>query len=216
MRKIILIIGILLAPLWIIGLSTRMAFSEWFIEYEYSKKDFPKDRWGLPDNIRKELAKIGLEAVLSDKGLEKFRNAKLPNGKKAFRKKEIKHMEDVKNFLKYFFPVVYISFVVWFGIYFFLKQIRWKLLLISGAFTTFLIVFAGLFAYFNYELAFAIFHDYLFGKYTWRFRWTDTLLRIYPMKFWYDGTFFVIGLSLLISVTLYLLGLLLKNVYEKV
>ncbi|WP_457622425.1 TIGR01906 family membrane protein [Persephonella sp.] len=213
-RTFILAVCLATAPLWIVGFSTRLAFSEWFIDFEYSRKDFPKDRWGLPDDVRKDLAKLGLQAVLSDEGLEKFKKARLPNGNRAFRDKEIRHMEDVKNFLKYFFPATYLSFIVWFGCFILLKEERWKAVLHSGLFTIGLIITVGLISYINYDFVFTVFHDYVFGEYTWRFRLKDTLLRIYPMKFWFDGTFFVIALSFFISVSLTISGVLLKKVYQ--
>ena len=214
-RKVFLVISLLTAPLWIVGFSTRMAFSDWFIDFEYSKEDFPEDRWGMPDEIRKELAKLGLQAVLSDEGLERFKEARLPNGNRAFREKEIKHMEDVKNFLKIFFPLSYVAFILWFGSFVFLREDRWKALFYSGVFTVGLIFAAGIISYIDYNLVFTVFHDHIFGEYTWRFRLKDTLLRIYPMKFWFDGTFFVISLSLLISLSIILSGFFLKRVYNQ-
>ncbi len=215
-KRIIFIFFITITPLWIVGFSARIAFSEWFIDFEYSKENFPRDRWGMSDEIRKELAKLGLYAVLSDRGMEKFRNAKLPNGNRAFREKEIRHMEDVKEFLKVFFPSSYTAFIFWFGYFVLLKKSRWKFLLYSGIFTIGLIISVGLVTYINYEFAFAVFHDYIFGENTWRFKLKDTLLRIYPMKFWFDGTVFVISLSFLISVSLIFSGFVLKKIYSKV
>ncbi|WP_457623296.1 TIGR01906 family membrane protein [Persephonella sp.] len=214
MKRFILTLGVFLSIIWIIGVSTRIVFAEWFINYEYSKKDFPKDRWKMPDEVRIELAKIGLYAVLSDEGLERFKEAKLPNGNKAFKEKEIKHIEDVNNFLDIFFPLTFISLAVWFFFYLILKDQRWKLLFYSGMFTVAFIVVGGILIYFNYNFAFTVFHDFVFGEDTWRFRQKDTLLRIYPMKFWFDGTFFVIGFSLLFSSVLISTGLLIKKLYQ--
>ncbi|NPA54403.1 MAG: TIGR01906 family membrane protein [Aquificae bacterium] len=211
--KILKYFFIILAPLWIIGISTRIVFNEWFIDYEYSKKDFPKDRWNLDDEYRKHLAKLGLEAVLSEEGLKEFSEAKLPNGVKAFREKEIKHMKDVNKFLKFFFPLTYLAFFIWFLGFFLWKDSSY--LIYSGVFTIFLIVFIGSLIIIFYEEAFAFFHDTVFGRNTWRFRQTDTLLRIYPMKFWFDGTVFVIGLSLFISLGLIGIGILRRKLFEK-
>jgi integral membrane protein (TIGR01906 family) len=205
---------IFITPLWIIGISTRIVFNPWFIDFEYSKKDFPKDRWGLDDGYRKFLAKLGLEAVLSKEGLEEFAKAKLPDGRKAFRKKEIDHMKDVNKFLKFFFPVSYLSFLVW-SVGFFLSKKKSSYLIFSGIWTMVFILTSGLLIVSFYDKVFAFFHDTVFGEFTWRFRDNDTLLRIYPMKFWYDGTIVVIILSVMLSSFLVLLGGFKRKIFEK-
>lgn len=186
---------VLLSPLIFVGIPTRIAFNEWFIDWEYSKEFFPKDRYGLDDSYRKYLAKLGLRAVLSDEGLEEFRRARLPDGRKAFREKEIRHMEDVKRFLEVFFPAVYVASILSFLALLYLRDVRaiGKTLVASSLFSLLLTLCVALFSVTNYDLAFELFHNYVFDPYSWRFRYTDTLLRIYPMKFWFDGTLFVLS-----------------------
>ena len=162
MKKAVFIFLVLISPVWIIGLSARITFSNWFIDYEYSKKDFPKDRWNLPDTIRKKLAKLGLKAVLSKEGLEEFKKAKFPNGRKAFRQKEVKHMQDVNKFLSILFLLTYISAFMWFIGVILLKEIRWKILFYSGVFTVLFLIFAGILSFTNYNKAFEVFHNYFF------------------------------------------------------
>ncbi len=189
---------IIISPLWILGISTRLVFNDWFIEYEYSKKDFPEDRWGLDKEVRKKLALLGLKAVLSEEGLKEFSKEKLPDGRKAFRKKEIKHMKDVNRFLKSFFLFTYISFSIWI-IGLFITKNKYLYLFYSGLLTVSILITTGIIVMLFYEQAFTIFHNIFFGKYSWRFRYSDTLLRIYPMKFWFDGTVMVVLLSFILS-----------------
>lgn len=202
---------ILLSPIIFVGVPTRIAFNEWFIDWEYSKADFPKDRYGMEDDYRKYLAKLGLRAVLSDEGMEEFKRARLPDGRPAFTPREIKHMEDVKNFLGWFFPFVYLSVLLSLLSILYLrdrKLVGWTLLG-SSLFSLILILGVAFFSITNYDLAFELFHNYVFDPYSWRFKYTDTLLRIYPMKFWYDGTLLVIGMSLLLSLVSLFSGILL-------
>ncbi len=210
------LIVILLSPIIFIGIPTRIAFNDWFIDWEYSKADFPKDRYGLDDEYRKHLAKLGLRAVLSDEGMEEFKKAKLPDGRKAFRKREVKHMQDVKDFLTVFFPFVYLSVAVSALALLVIRDsiLIGKTLIFSSLFSFLLITFALIFSLVNYDLAFELFHNYVFDPYSWRFRYTDTLLRIYPMRFWYDGTIFVISFAGLLSFLSLLLGLYLIR-YKK-
>jgi integral membrane protein (TIGR01906 family) len=65
----------------------------------------------------------------------------------------------------------------------------------------------------NYDKAFEIFHNYFFGKTSWRFSKYDTLLRIYPMKFWFDGTVTLSVIAIIINTVILVLGLLLRRKY---
>ncbi len=211
-KVVAFLLVVLLSPIVFVGLSTRVAFMEWFIEWEYSKEDFPKDRYGLDDEYRKYLAKLGLRAVLSDEGMEEFKRATLPDGRLAFNRREVKHMEDVKNLLEVAFPAVYASALLWVLSLFVLRKPRLVgNALVAGSFFSLLLAGGiGLFSYLNYDLAFELFHNYVFDPYSWRFRYTDTLLRIYPMKFWKDGTFFVVGTSLFLCALSLIAGLYLR------
>ncbi|WP_461829989.1 TIGR01906 family membrane protein [Aquifex sp.] len=207
MRKLIFLLA-LLFPFVAVGISVRIAFNEWIIDYIYAKKDFPKDRYGLPDKYRKELAKLGLRAVLSDEAFEEFKRAKLPNGKPAFRQKEVKHMHDVKELLKKFFPAVYIATLLW--IVGFLISRSPEYLILSGLTGILTLSLLGILVFTNYNKAFEIFHLIAFDPHSWRFRYTDTLLRIYPMKFWYEATKVVALMSFLFNFLTLLLGILWK------
>jgi len=209
MRRLISVILVIVFPYISLGLSARIAFSEKFIEWEYSKKDFPRDRWGMEKEERLKLAKLGLKAVMSDEGMEEFKNAKLKNGRKAFTQRETKHMGDVKRFLSFFFPSVYILALFWISGVILLKS--FEVLIWSGVFNTFFLAFLGILTFINYNKAFEVFHNILFDPYSWRFRYSDTLIRIYPMKFWYDGTVFVAVLSFLFGAIVLMAGILGKK-----
>ncbi|AAC07797.1 TIGR01906 family membrane protein [Aquifex aeolicus] len=209
MRKLISLILVIIFPYISLGLSARIAFSEKFIEWEYSRKNFPEDRWGMEKEERLKLAKLGLKAVISDKGMEEFKKARLKNGKRAFTDREVKHMEDVKRFLSFFFPSVYVLSIIWIAGVFLLRS--FDVLIWSGIFNSLLLLFLGILTFTNYEKAFELFHNVVFDPYSWKFRYSDTLIRIYPMKFWYDGTLFVAILSFLFGILVLFTGILGKK-----
>ncbi len=203
MRKLILLLA-LLFPFVTVGISVRIAFNEWIIDYIYAKKDFPKDRYGLPDKHRKELAKLGLRAVLSDEAFEEFKRAKLPDGRPAFRQEEVRHMHDVKEFLKKFFPAVYLATILW--LIGFLISRSPNYLIFSGLMGILTLSLLGILVFSNYNKAFEIFHIITFDPYSWRFKYTDTLIRIYPMKFWFEATKIVAIMSFFFSFLVIVLG----------
>lgn len=212
-RKLLAVLLVFIFPYISIGISVRIAFTEKFIEWEYSKKNFPKDRWGMTKEERLELAKLGLRAVLSDKDMEKFKRKKLSNGKRAFTEREIKHMEDVKNLLKLYFPSVYLITLVWFLGVILLKDSR--VLIYSGIFNTIFLIFLSVLTFVDYKRAFEIFHIVVFDHYSWKFKYSDTLIRVYPMKFWYDATVFVGALGFILGIITLSSGILWKSFLRK-
>ena len=216
-NKILVVICILTLPYSIISMSSRIAFSEWFIDWQYSLKSLPEDPYGMSKEARKRLAKLGLKAVTSDEGMEEFKRAKLPDGRPAFRQKEIKHMEDVKNLLSILFPLGYILLAVDILILFYLllsnKRLFGTGLMGGGILCIAFLIFAGILSLADYDLAFEKFHDLFFDPYSWRFSYSDTLLRIYPRMFWFNGTIFVISLSVILSVVSIIIGYLIRKRY---
>ncbi len=216
-NKILVVVCILTLPYSIISMSSRIAFSEWFIDWQYSLESFPEDPYGMSKEERKRLAKLGLKAVTSDEGMEEFKRAKLPDGRPAFRQKEIKHMEDVKNLISILFPLGYIfltiDLLILLYFYFFNKKLLSTTLIGSGSLCLTLLILAGVLSLIDYDLAFEKFHDLFFDPYSWRFRHSDTLLRIYPKVFWFNGTIFVISLSVILSLLSIIIGFLIRKRY---
>ncbi len=216
-NKILVVVCILTLPYSIISMSSRIAFSEWFIDWQYSLESFPEDPYGMSKEERKRLAKLGLKAVTSDEGMEEFKRAKLPDGRPAFRQKEIKHMEDVKNLLSILFPLGYILSVVDMLIFIYLflsnKTLLGRGLMGGGILCITLLICAGVLSITDYDLAFEKFHDLFFDPYSWRFSYSDTLLRIYPRMFWFNGTIFVISLSVILSLLSIIIGFLIRKRY---
>ncbi len=216
--KILLIFITVTLPYVIIALSSRIAFGEWFIEWQYSLKSFPEDKYGMSREERKKLAKLGLKAVLSDEGMEEFKKATLSNGRKAFTSKEIKHMEDVKNLLSILFPIAYVLFFLIVLALLYLgvsdqKRLAESIIFGGGACLG-VLLFAGFLSLLDYELAFEKFHDLFFDPYSWRFQLSDTLIRVYPKVFWFNGTLFVIGISIVTSFLFILVGFFVKRRYS--
>jgi len=202
-RKVLYFIGVLVFPFAVLGLSVRLAFTETAVEL--IQQTLPPERFGMSDEKRLELAKLGLRAVLSEEGMRAFKEAKLA-GRRAFREKEVKHMEDVARFLRLFFPAVYALLILWLGLAVYLKSPRF--LVLSGITGVGFLAALALLVFANYERAFELFHLWVFDPYSWRFKDEDTLLRVYPMEFWFKATLLVAALSFLISLLTLLIGIL--------
>lgn len=200
--------AVLIAPAVLILLSVRLAFTEFFVRWEYAKKDFPEDKWGLRKEVRLKIAILGLKAVLSDEGMKEFKASGF------FGEREIRHMEDVKRLLSVLFPTLYVLGILWLFITLSLGSKRQigQVLIISGTLTETLVLIVLLISLINYDWLFTTFHNYVFDPYSWRFRDDDMLLRVYPMKFWFDATIFVGILTFILSSLLQGIGFLLVKV----
>ncbi len=193
----------LLYPSLLVILSIRLAFSEPFVEFLYSRIELPPDPMSY--EVRLSIAKLGLRSVLSEEGMREFVQSGL------FNQREIKHMEDVKSLLSLFFTFLYIALPFWFFI--FLRLRGWKergMVLISGGlllegFALF-VLFASIV---SYEWIFEAFHNLFFDPYSWRFREEDMLLRVYPMDFWFWATVYTALGVFIVNAFLQALGFLL-------
>jgi integral membrane protein (TIGR01906 family) len=54
----------------------------------------------------------------------------------------------------------------------------------------------------NWDFFFTTFHTMLFESGTWRFAYSDTLIRLFPEQFWFDAALLIGGLTTLIALLL--------------
>ena len=192
-------------PFLLVFLCVRLAFTEFFVELNYRFGNLPPDQWGMSYEERLSIAKLGLRSVLSDEGMQEFINSGL------FREKEIKHMQDVKELLSVVFKALYLGGPLWLILFFSLKDKR-KMgltLLLGATLTEVLAIFVLVFSLLNYNLLFEGFHNLFFDPYSWRFFDEDMLLRVYPMKFWYNATLWVSIFALILNSFFQALGFIL-------
>ncbi len=192
---------VLLYPLLLSLLFVRLSFTEAFVAFLYQRVELPPDP--MPYELRLSIAKLGLRSVLSEEGMEEFKNSGL------FNSREIKHMEDVKRLLSFFFTLLYVLSPLWLFFFFRLKSFKEKgFVLFSGGlllelFALFVIVVSLV----AYNWLFEAFHNLFFDPYSWRFRDEDMLLRVYPMDFWFKATLYTAGSLFFFNLLLQLLGL---------
>ncbi len=203
MKLVLKALLVVLFPLLISLLCVRVAFTEGFVEFVYSKTELPPD--SMPYQQRLNIAKLGLRSVISHKGMEEFKNSGL------FNQREINHMEDVKRLLKVFFSIIYVGMPIFLLGLFKLKKLKeigqvfFFGALLLEAFALF-VLFVSLI---NYEWLFIAFHELFFDPYSWRFFDEDMLLRVYPMDFWYKATLYTTLMVIFLNLFFQGLGLLL-------
>lgn len=200
-RRALRVLLILFYPILLTLLVVRFAFTESFVEFLYARVELPPDP--MPYDLRLNIAKMGLRAVLSEKGMEEFKNSGL------FNEREIRHMQDVKKLLDVFFTFLYAGLPLWLAGLLSLKRTEeigrvlfWGALVFE-AFVLFIVISSVL----NYEWLFEAFHNLFFDPYSWRFRNEDMLLRVYPMDFWFKATIYSALIAFCVNLILQVVGL---------
>ena len=207
-----IVIAVLVPAILVVN-AVRVLANDWYIHFEYARPDFPPDAYGLSREQRTELALTGLHSVLPQtaEGIDLLRRARLPDGGEAFNARELKHMEDVRVLIGRIYPLHLFALaaiaalaLAW-GRSAETKRVVPRALQ-AGAILT-LAIAAGLIAYIliNFSTFFTQFHLIFFEGDTWQFLFTDTLIRLYPVKLWSDAAI-LIGAATVVQALALLVG----------
>ncbi|MDW8067079.1 MAG: TIGR01906 family membrane protein [Aquificaceae bacterium] len=202
-QRVLSLMLIALFPFLLTFLAVRFAFTEAFVEFLYPRVELTPDP--MPFQLRLSIAKMGLRSVVSDKGMEEFKNSGL------FNHREIAHMEDVKRLLSFLFGFLYVGLPLWFFGLISLRSFKeiGKVLFWGSLLLELFAVFVLLASFANYQWLFEAFHNLFFDPYSWRFSDQDMLLRVYPLDFWYKATLYTAGAVILLNMLIQSIGFLL-------
>jgi integral membrane protein (TIGR01906 family) len=202
---------LILIPIVMVLSAVRLLMTESFITIEYGLPGFPPDPFGLSEQDRLRWAPVALEYLLNDEGIEFLGDLQFEDGTGLYNQRELRHMQDVKQ----------LTITV-------LRIWRWGLILLGvmslgvfaaqGAQTLFsylsdasrlaLIIMGvlGIGVTIAFSVLFVGFHQIFFEGSTWLFPISDTLIRLFPVRFWRDAFIFIAlgtalqgGIILLIS-----------------
>lgn len=203
---------VLLLPAVLLLLNVRLLMNDWFIRLEYARPDFPPDLYGMSPEERLELALTGLRSVTQPPGASILREVRFADGRPAFNEREIRHMQDVYVLQGIAFRVGLILALALIGAWVCLwfspatRNLAWQSLKWGGLLTLGLVLGILLGFVFSFDAAFTLFHRLFFEGDTWLFPPTDTLIRLYPEKFWFDAAVWIGGLTILEAIGLILLA----------
>ncbi len=204
-------------PFAIVLTNVRLLMFPWFLNLEYNKAGFPADINIRPgtDKItkeqRQEYAEIALEYLVNDAEIEFLGELEFPNGEPMYDARELQHMLDVKVVTQWTLRVWLLASLISIGASVALAwQPQTRQILRSGLSVGSLIVVGVLLALvlyilLNFNSFFTRFHLLFFESGTFLFYFDDTLIRLFPLKFWSD-IFTLIGVSSLVEGILVWLG----------
>lgn len=195
----------ILIPLVLIGLAIRVLLSPIFYKAEYNMPYFPPDEYGFTKEDRLQWAPYAINYLVNDADISYLGDLKFEDGTPLYNERELSHMDDVKRVTQGALRVWYLSLALlgalgvwaWFGRFasatqwwqaYRLGLMRGGWLMVGLAVTIGLIVLVGMAVNPNvFDVFFAAFHSLFFEGDSWLFLYSDTLIRLFPIRFWQDA-----------------------------
>jgi integral membrane protein (TIGR01906 family) len=177
--------------------AVRLLLTPLFVQFEYRTPDFPPDPYGFTREDRLYWSQIALDYLLNDEGISFLGDLRFSDGTPVYNERELGHMVDVKNVVRAALIVWYVSLVgllvlgvwAWVGKW---GEVYRRGLARGGWLTVILIGAAMVAVLIGFGVFFVFFHQVFFESGTWMFRFSDTLIRLFPERFWRD-TFIALG-----------------------
>ena len=220
LTKTLKLLIILLIPIFMISSAARLLATDSYLAFEYGKTSFPPDPFGYTNRQRFILASTNIHYVRAHLPGDELSKQFL-NGVPVYNPREVSHMADVlavfqsvlRIWLTTFILLILLSFFLW-------KKGEQKALATAiqsgGLLTSGLILSIALLAIFGWQFWFETFHLFFFKPGSWLFSYSDTLIRLFPVEFWFDATLTISIISLAGGLLLALVGWRGKRILAKI
>ena len=188
-----------LIPLALIGLAIRVLLSPIFYKIEYNMPYFPPDEYGFTNEDRLRWAPYAVNYLVNGADVSYLGDLRFDDGTPLYNERELSHMNDVKRVTQAALRFWYLSLALlamlgawaWLGDwwdFYRLGLMRGGWLMVGLAVTIGLIVVVGIALNPNvFDVFFAGFHSLFFEGDSWIFLFSDTLIRLFPIRFWQDA-----------------------------
>lgn len=198
-------------PLLLCVLSILILLSPVFMNIEYRRQGFPADRYGFSTAERLRFGNLTRRYLISSQSLEPLRELQFESGEPLYQERELSHLRDVKIVLQGVLGAAAAAAAVLTLAGLYARARDWQqefqaAVFRGGRLTAILLVVILLLTVASFQALFTNFHLIFFEGDSWLFSYSDTLIRLFPMRFWQD-VFIVFGLlTLLTGVTLGWIG----------
>ncbi len=199
-----------ITPFVILMLAIRLLITPLFAWVQYHMPGFPEDPYGFTLEDRLRYSEPSIRYLVNSEGIEYLEALSFENGEPIYNARELGHMVDVKmvvtgmriGLAAGIVLLVVLSLIA-------LKQgWRDKLLLNYRRGAWLLLGFiAGilLLLVINFNNLFTWFHQIFFESGTWLFYKSDTLIRLFPLRFWRDA-FIAVGVVSVVIASVIIIG----------
>ena len=208
----------LLIPVVLVLFGIGILLSPIYIQIEYRMPYFPNDRYGFTMDERLYWADLSIDYLLNREGIEFLAELQFPEGQQAagscedyaaprdcgylYNDRELSHMLDVKIVVQYAVwaflgsLIILISLGTWAKRTDWWAEYKWSLAR-GGWLTVGLIAALMVYLVINFNDLFITFHEIFFKDGTWFFRFSDSLIRLFPVIFWRDAFIWVGAIALI-------------------
>jgi integral membrane protein (TIGR01906 family) len=189
----------IIIPMALLGLAIRVLLLPVFYQIEYNMPYFPPDEYGFTKADRLKWAPYAVNYLINSADISYLGNLKFEDGSPLYNERELSHMQDVKNVTQGALRLWYLSLALlavlgiwaWFGRwwqYYLLGLQRGGWLMVGLAALIGTIVLVGIAVNPNvFDEFFVLFHSLFFEGNSWLFYFSDTLIRLFPIRFWEDA-----------------------------
>ncbi len=210
MIKALKFIFILTLPFFVLLGSVRLLAGDQNLAFEYGKSDFPPDPYGFTPSQRLTIASANLRFVRENLAIDALASQVL-NGEPVYMSRELSHMLDVQKVYQSVWHVWQVIILLTLLTGFLLWRFSDHSTLPSaiqagGLLTSGLTLGLGLSAIVAWRGWFAAFHQIFFAPGSWLFEYSDTLIRLFPIKFWFDSALTLLGVSFIEGLLLAFAG----------
>ena len=191
MKRTLGILVSLLVPVVLLLTSVRLLLTPTFVFIEYHMPGFPEDPYGMTQEQRLRYAPLALEYLLNDEDSGFLAEQRFEDGTLLYNERELGHMEDVKALAQTVLKVWLLTTALLVGIAAAAWHFDWwsefRLWLSRGGRLTVILILALLvFVGLSFDALFTGFHGIFFEGDSWLFLFSDTLIRLFPLRFWQD------------------------------
>jgi integral membrane protein (TIGR01906 family) len=203
---------VLTLPLLLFVVNMRIVNGHWFVRWEYGKAGFPSDDYGFSVGERTRLAEVCVDYLATNADISLLADLRLPDGEPAFDARQLNHMADVQ-FVFHRVTIVGVAItLVWGGGMAALaassqtRKHAANVLLGGSLLALGLLAAIGAFMALSWWEFFSAFHRIFFTEGTWIFDYSDTLIRLFPERFWIDVAVTIVGLLVAEAIVLGAIG----------
>ena len=193
-------------PFLLASLGARLLLSEQFLQLAYQRPGFPSDIYGFTQQDRLQYGPLAIEYLFNSEPIDFLAALRLPAAKcwnadsgasdcALFSERELSHMDDVKQMTTAIFAsaAIFLFFSAMIAIasrYNARLQSDIRVGLRRGCLTTmFSLLGLAVLSATSWDRAFDIFHELFFAEGTWRFPFSDSLIRLYPEQLFAEAAF---------------------------
>ena len=218
-QQIVRLYFALSVPLWLALAGVRLLLSEQFLQLEYRRPGFPADTYGFDIEDRIDYGPLAVNFLFNGEDINYLASLRLPREKcwnpapgaadcPMFNERELRHMADVKRTTTLAFALAIISALV--GACTALAGRHNEGLRSDMAIgvrrgcqlALFSIAFLAILSLTAWDRAFDAFHEVFFAAGTWRFPFSDSLIRLYPEQLFIDAALLITAFASLSAASL--------------